>query len=81
MKMTLVPEKENGAMKKQVQPQRVAKMHKEAEELLIAGRKRIAEGRSDFLGLNRSALSASSAVNSPRCSSSFFVSSRAFSWL
>ena len=81
MKMTLVPEKENGAMKKQVQPQRGTKMHKEAEELLIAGRKRIAEGRSDFLGLNRPALSASSAVKLFSVSASFFVSSCAFSWL
>jgi hypothetical protein len=68
-------------MKKQVQPQRVAKMHKEAEELLIAGRKRIAEGRADFLGLNRPALSASSAVKLFSSSASFFVSSCAFSWL
>jgi hypothetical protein len=67
-------------MKKQVQPQRGTKMHKEGEELLIAGRKRIAEGRSDFLGLNRSALSASSAVNSSRTFPSFFVASRAFLW-
>jgi hypothetical protein len=35
MKMTLVPEKENGAMKKQVQPQRGTKMHKEGVEPLI----------------------------------------------
>jgi hypothetical protein len=68
-------------MKKQVQPQRGTKMHKEAEELLIAGRKRITERKADFLGLNRFALSASSAVNSSRTFPSFFVSSCAFSWL
>jgi hypothetical protein len=105
-------------MKKQAQPQRGAKMHKEGEEPLIMGMKQIAEGRADFFDLKKSALSASSAVNSsrtfrvffcvlsclfvamklmrfhlptsdlsalfavnsPRCSSSFFVSSRAFSW-
>ena len=81
MIMTLVPEKKNAAMRKQAQPQRGTKMHKEGEEPLIMGMKQIAEGTADFLGFNRSALSASFAVNSPRCSSSFFVSSRAFSWL
>ena len=67
-------------MKKQVQPQRGTKMHKEGEEPLIMGRKRIIERRADFLGLNRSALSASSAVNSSRTFPSFFVASRAFLW-
>lgn len=67
-------------MKKQAQPQRGTKMHKEGVEPLIMGMKQIAEGRADFLGLNKSALSASFAVTSPRCSASFFVSSRAFSW-
>jgi hypothetical protein len=62
-------------MKKQVQPQRGTKMHKEAEELLIVGRKCITGGRSDFLGLNRSALSASSAVKLFSVSACFFVSS------
>jgi hypothetical protein len=38
-------------MKKQVQPQRVAKMHKEGVEPLITGMKRITERRADFLGL------------------------------
>ena len=42
------------------------------------GMKQIAEGTADFLGLNRSALSASSAVNSSRTFPSFFVASRAF---
>jgi hypothetical protein len=68
-------------MKKQVQPQRGTKMHKEAEELLIAGRKRITGGTADFLGLKISALSASSAVKLFSSSASFFVSSCAFSWL
>jgi hypothetical protein len=68
-------------MKKQVQPQRGTKMHKEGVEPLVMGMKQIAEGRADFLGLKISALSASFAVNSPRCSSSFFVSSPAFSCL
>ena len=67
-------------MKKQVQPQRGTKMHKEGEEPLIMGMKRITERRADFLGLNRPALSASSAVKLFSASSSFFVSSRAFSW-
>ena len=56
-------------------------MHKEGVELLIAGRKQIAEGRADFLGLKISALYASSAVKLFSASASFFVSSRAFSWL
>jgi hypothetical protein len=68
-------------MKKQVQPQRGTKMHKEGVEPLIMGMKQIAEGRSDFLGLNRPALSASSAVKLFSSSASFFVSSCAFSWL
>jgi hypothetical protein len=68
-------------MKKQVQPQRVAKMHKEGVEPLITGMKRITERRADFLGLNRPALSASSAVKLFSASSSFFVSSCAFSRL
>ena len=67
-------------MKKQVQPQRGTKMHKEGEEPLIMGMKQIAEGRSDFLGLNSSALSASSAVHSSCAFPSFFVASRAFLW-
>ena len=67
-------------MKKQVQPQRGTKMHKEGVEPLIMGMKQIAEGRSDFLGLNSSALSASSAVKLFSASASFFVSSRDFSW-
>jgi hypothetical protein len=80
MKMTLVPEKKNAATGKQTQPQRGTKMPKETEELRIAGRKRIAEGTADFLGFNRSALSAPSAVNSSRTFPSFFVASRAFLW-
>jgi hypothetical protein len=80
MNMTPSSCKEERVMRKSFNPQRVAKMHKEAEELLIAGRKRIAEGRSDFLGLNRPALSASSAVKLFSSSASFFVSSCAFSW-
>ena len=67
-------------MKKQVQPQRGTKMHKEGEEPLIMGMKRIIERRADFLGLNRSALSASSGVKLFSASASFFVSSRAISW-
>ena len=55
-------------------------MHKEAEELLIAGMKQIAEGTADFLGFNSSALSAPSAVHSSRTFPSFFVASRAFLW-
>jgi len=55
-------------------------MHKEGEEPLIMGMKQIAGGRADFLGLNSSAPSASSAVKLFSASSSFFVSSRAFSW-
>ena len=46
-------------------------MHKEGVEPLIMGMKQIAERRADFLGLNRSALSASSAVNSSRTFPSF----------
>ena len=72
--------KKNAAMRKQTQPQRGTKMHKEGEEPLIMGMKQIAEGTADFLGLNRSALSASSAVNSSRTFPSFFVASRAFLW-
>jgi hypothetical protein len=72
--------KKNAAMRKQAQPQRGTKMHKEAEELLIAGRKRITGGTADFLGLNSSALSASSAVHSSCTFPSFFVASRAFLW-
>ena len=68
-------------MKKQVQPQRGTKMHKEGEEPLIMGMKQIAEGRANFLGLNRSALSASSAVKLFSVSACFFVSSCAFSRL
>ena len=68
-------------MKKQAQPQRGAKMHKEGVEPLITRMKRIAEGKADLLSLKISALSASSAVNSSRTFPSFFVSSRAFSWL
>jgi hypothetical protein len=67
-------------MKKQVQPQRGTKMHKEGEEPLIMGMKRITERRADFLGLKISALSASSAVKLFSASASFFVSSRDFSW-
>jgi hypothetical protein len=67
-------------MRKQAQPQRGTKMHKEAEELLIAGRKRITGGTADFLGLNSSALSASFAVHSSCAFPSFFVASRAFLW-
>jgi hypothetical protein len=78
MKMTPVPGKKNATTGKQAQPQRGTKMHKEGVEPLIMGMKQIAEGRADFLGLNKSALSASFAVNSSRCSSSFFVSYRAF---
>ena len=81
MKMTLVPEKKNAATGKQTQPQRGTKMHKEGEEPLITRMKRITEGRADFFGLKISALSASSGVNSSRTFPSFFVSSRAFSWL
>jgi hypothetical protein len=81
MKMPPSSCKEERVMRKSFNPQRVAKMHKEAEELLIAGRKRITGGRSDFLGLNSSALSASSAVKLFSASSSFFVSSCAFSRL
>jgi hypothetical protein len=58
-------------MRKQARPQRGAKMHKEGEEPLIMGMKQIAEATADFLGLNRSALSASSAVNSSRTFPSF----------
>jgi hypothetical protein len=72
--------KKERAMRKSFQPQRGAKMHKEGVEPLIMGMKQIAEGTADFLGLNRSALSASSAVNSARTFPSFFVASRAFSW-
>jgi hypothetical protein len=80
MKMTPVPGKKNAAMRKQVRPQRGAKMHKEGEEPLIMGMKQIAGGTADFLGLNRSALSASSAVHSSCTFPSFFVASRAFLW-
>jgi hypothetical protein len=55
-------------------------MHKEGEEPLIMGMKQIAEGTADFLGLNSSALSASSAVHSSCTFPSFFVASRAFLW-
>jgi hypothetical protein len=72
--------KGNRATGKQAQPQRGAKMHKEGEEPLIMGRKQIAEGTADFLGLNSSALSASSAVHSSCTFPSFFVASRAFLW-
>jgi hypothetical protein len=68
-------------MKKQVQPQRGTKMHKEGVEPLITRMKRITERRADFLGLKISALSASSAVKLFSASASFFVSSCAFSWL
>jgi hypothetical protein len=80
MKMPPVPGKKNAAMRKQAQPQRGAKMHKEGEEPLIMGMKQIAEGTADFLGLNSSALSASSAVHSSCTFPSFFVASRAFLW-
>jgi hypothetical protein len=53
-------------------------MHKEGVEPLIMGMKQIAEGTADFLGLNSSALSASSAVHSSCTFPSFFVASRAF---
>jgi hypothetical protein len=68
-------------MKKQVQPQRGTKMHKEGVEPLIMGMKRITERRADFLGLKISALSASSAVKLFSVSACFFVSSCAFSRL
>jgi hypothetical protein len=68
-------------MRKSFNPQRGTKMHKEGEEPLIMGMKQIAEGRANFLGLNRSALSASSGVKLFSSSASFFVSSCAFSWL
>jgi len=81
MNMTPSSCKEERVMRKSFNPQRVAKMQKEAEELLIAGMKQIAEGTADFLGLNSSAPSASSAVKLFSASASFFVSSCAFSWL
>ncbi len=61
-------------MKKQVQPQRGTKMHKEGVEPLITRMKRITERRADFLGLKISAPSASSAVK-------LFSASLLFLWL